>query len=55
MLKLFKAGLVMEKELKVAVVGFGRMGMLHAGILNFLPRVKLAAVCEKSGLIRRFL
>lgn len=45
----------MKKELKVAVVGFGKMGMLHAGILNVLPGVKLAAICEKSGLIRRFL
>lgn len=44
----------MEKELRVAVVGFGKMGMLHAGILNVLPKVKLVAICEKSGLIRRF-
>ncbi|MEM2971677.1 MAG: Gfo/Idh/MocA family oxidoreductase [Candidatus Bathyarchaeia archaeon] len=45
----------MEKELKVAVVGFGKMGILHSGILNVLPSVKLVAVCEKSSLIRRFL
>ncbi|MEM3765622.1 MAG: Gfo/Idh/MocA family oxidoreductase [Candidatus Bathyarchaeia archaeon] len=45
----------MEKELRVAVVGFGKMGMLHAGILNVLPKVKLVAICEKSGLIRKFL
>jgi len=45
----------MERELRVAVVGFGKMGMLHAGILNVLPRVKLVAICEKNGLIRRFL
>jgi predicted dehydrogenase len=47
---------MMEREkLKVAVVGFGKMGILHAGVLNVLPGVKLVAVCEKSGLIRRFL
>lgn len=46
---------MVEKELKVAVVGFGKMGILHAGILNVLPMVKLAAVCDKSGLVRRFL
>jgi predicted dehydrogenase len=40
---------------KVAVVGFGKMGILHAGILNALPKVHLVAVCEKSGLIRRFM
>ena len=44
-----------EGKLKVGLVGFGKMGMLHAGILNFLPEVKLAAICEKSGLIRKFL
>jgi predicted dehydrogenase len=43
------------EKLKVAIVGFGKMGILHAGILNVLPEVKLAAICEKSGLIRRFL
>lgn len=43
------------EKLKVAVVGFGKMGMLHAGILSVLPRVQLVAVCEKSGLVRRFL
>jgi len=42
-------------KLKVAVVGFGKMGILHAGILNALPKVKLVAVCEKGGLIRRFM
>jgi predicted dehydrogenase len=41
-------------RLKVAVVGLGKMGLLHAGILNTLDGVKLAAVCDKSGLIRRF-
>ncbi|MEM3566186.1 MAG: Gfo/Idh/MocA family oxidoreductase [Candidatus Bathyarchaeia archaeon] len=45
----------MKKELRVAVVGFGKMGMLHAGILNILPGVKLVTICEKSGLIRKFL
>ena len=44
-----------DKNLKIAVVGFGKMGMLHAGILNALPEARLAAVCEKSRLIRRFL
>ena len=43
-----------EEGLKVAVVGLGKMGLLHAGILNTLHGVELAAVCDKSGLIRRF-
>ena len=40
--------------MKVAVVGLGKMGLLHAGILNTLDGVELVAVCDKSGLIRRF-
>ena len=44
-----------DKNLRIAVVGFGKMGMLHAGILNALPEARLVAVCEKSRLIRRFL
>ncbi|MGB9854644.1 MAG: Gfo/Idh/MocA family protein [Candidatus Bathyarchaeales archaeon] len=43
------------EKLRVGVVGFGKMGILHAGVLSVLPGVKLVAVCEKSGLIRRFL
>ena len=42
-------------KLRVAVVGFGKMGMVHAGILNVLPDIELVAVCERSGLVRRFL
>jgi predicted dehydrogenase len=43
-----------DDSLKVAVVGLGKMGLLHAGILNTLDGVELVAVCDKSGLIRRF-
>ncbi|MEM3628248.1 MAG: Gfo/Idh/MocA family oxidoreductase [Candidatus Bathyarchaeia archaeon] len=46
---------MVSEKLRVGVVGFGKMGMLHAGILNVLPRVKLVAFCEKSNLIQRFL
>jgi predicted dehydrogenase len=37
--------------LKVAVVGFGKMGILHAGILNALPKVQLVAVCARAWLV----
>jgi hypothetical protein len=33
-----------DESLKVAVVGLGKMGLLHAGILNTLHGVELAAV-----------
>ena len=36
------------ERLKVAVVGLGKMGLLHASILNVLPSVELAALCDKS-------
>ena len=39
---------------KVAVIGLGKMGLLHASLLNVIPDVKLVAVCEKSRIIRRF-
>lgn len=40
-----------EERLKAAVVGLGKMGLLHASILNVLPEVELAAVCDKSSLM----
>lgn len=41
------------KELKTAVVGLGKMGLLHASILNTVPSVSLVAVCDKSTLMIR--
>jgi len=44
-----------EESLSVAVVGLGKMGLLHASVLNVLPNVELTALCDKSFLIRKFL
>ena len=44
-----------DKALKVGVVGMGKMGLLHTGILNVLPEVELAGVCEPVKLTRRIL
>jgi predicted dehydrogenase len=44
-----------RKDLRIAVIGLGKMGLVHSCVLNVLPGVKLAAVCEKSGMTRRFL
>ena len=41
--------------MKVAVVGLGKMGLMHAGILNVLPNAKFVAVCEKSAFVRKFI
>ena len=39
---------------RVAVVGLGKMGLLHATILSTLDGAELIALCDKSLLIRRF-
>jgi predicted dehydrogenase len=39
--------------LRLAVIGFGKMGMLHASILNVMENVKVVGICEKSYIIRR--
>lgn len=42
-----------RRKLRVGVIGLGKMGLLHAGVLNTLPDVELAAICEKSSFIRK--
>jgi predicted dehydrogenase len=42
-----------KKRLKFAVVGLGKMGLLHASILNVFPDVELVALCDKSSLMKR--
>lgn len=41
-------------HLRIAVVGIGKMGLLHAGILSSLPNVELVALCDKTAMILRF-
>ena len=43
-----------RESLRVAIIGLGKMGLLHACILNTLPNVELTALCDKSTLIRKF-
>jgi scyllo-inositol 2-dehydrogenase (NADP+) len=42
-----------EKKLRLSVIGLGKMGLLHASLLNVLPEVELVACCEKSALMNR--
>jgi predicted dehydrogenase len=55
----FKFGLAVVKingrKLRFAVIGLGKMGLLHASLLNFFPQSELVALCEKSALMNRFL
>jgi predicted dehydrogenase len=39
---------------RVAVVGLGKMGLLHSSILSVLENTELVALCEKQALLRRF-
>jgi predicted dehydrogenase len=43
------------ERFRVAIVGMGKMGILHSCILRVLPDVEIVAVCEKSYLVRRLL
>jgi scyllo-inositol 2-dehydrogenase (NADP+) len=44
----------MVEKFKVAVIGTGKMGLLHASILSTLPNIELVALCDKSSFIRKF-
>jgi len=43
------------ESLRVAVVGMGKMGIVHSCVLSVVPGVEVVALCEKSSMIRRFL
>jgi predicted dehydrogenase len=45
----------MNEKLKVGIVGMGKMGILHSGIVNVLPGVELAGVCEPVKITNRIL
>jgi predicted dehydrogenase len=40
-----------KRKLRIAVVGLGKMGLLHASLLNTLPEIQLVALCDKSTLM----
>jgi predicted dehydrogenase len=42
-----------EEDVRVAVIGLGKMGLLHASILSVLPHVRLVALCDKSHTLLR--
>ncbi len=41
--------------MNVGIVGLGKMGLLHAGILNSLKDVKISSITEKEGLIANYI
>jgi len=43
----------MQKKIKTAIIGLGRMGVSHCAIANAHPSVDLVAVCEPSAFIAK--
>src|SRR4051794_17160528 len=42
-------------KMNVGVVGFGKMGLLHTGILYSLENVRICAIAEKEKIIGRYI
>jgi predicted dehydrogenase len=42
-----------SEKIRLAVIGIGKMGLLHTCILNVLPNANVIAVCDKSPIIRK--
>jgi len=42
---------MMMEELRVGIIGMGKMGLLHSGILNSLPKVKVKAIAEPEKFV----
>ncbi len=42
---------ISKAKLDVGIVGLGKMGILHAGIVNSLSNGRVKAICEKEGMI----
>ena len=40
-------------RLKVAIIGLGKMGLLHSCILGTIPTVEVTAFCDKSTMLRK--
>jgi predicted dehydrogenase len=43
-----------KKTLSIGVIGMGKMGLLHASIVNTIPNVRLSAIYDKSPIMKRF-
>ncbi|HSV49720.1 MAG TPA: Gfo/Idh/MocA family oxidoreductase [Candidatus Acidoferrales bacterium] len=41
-----------DSKLRVGIVGLGKMGIMHACLLSTFPNVDVAALCDRSRLIR---
>ena len=39
------------ESIRIAVIGLGKMGLLHTGILSSMNNVELVALCEQKKLM----
>jgi predicted dehydrogenase len=44
--------MAINSKLRIGVVGLGKMGIMHTCLLNTFPNVEIAALCDKSRMIR---
>jgi predicted dehydrogenase len=42
-----------NRKLRIAVIGLGKMGLLHTSILNAIPNVEVKALVDKSAIMTR--
>mgnify|MGYP003319957089 CR=1 FL=1 len=38
--------------LRVGIIGYGKMGILHGALVNGTQKAKVVAVCDKSWVMR---
>jgi predicted dehydrogenase len=43
-----------KKQLNISIIGMGKMGLLHACILNSMPGVRVSTILDKSRLLKLF-
>ena len=41
--------------MNIGIIGLGKMGLLHSGILNSLENVKITSICEKESIISKYI
>jgi predicted dehydrogenase len=42
-----------KEQLRIAIIGIGKQGLLHASLLNTIHNAELVALCDKSASIRK--
>jgi len=41
--------------MKAGIIGLGKMGLLHTGILNSMPGIEITSIAEKDGIVRKYI